>query len=339
MALITKYNDPFKLVDRTDELLIIPNQWGLVNDIGLFKTKYVTGTTFYVDEHEQFSGLPVDLPRGTKPSAGKEDKRRRRYFETPHFPLRQSIKPSDISQSSRNGDGIIDSLDLARMEKMEYVRRSFAILNEVAKCQMLSTGDVYSPNGNVVLNVYTDFGVTRKDIDFTLGTGTTEILMKGEEAIAHTQDNIGNGGIMNGVIALCHPTFFNRLTTHQSVKAAYQFFNSSQEPLRQRLGGSNSMYRSFEHGGITYMEYRGATNAGVPFIPAGECRFVPTGTDFFKTYYTSADKFSYVNAPGLEAYYFERLDEDDDEWSIDAETNFANLCLNPKIMIRGFSSN
>ena len=144
---------------------------------------------------------------------------------------------------------------------------------------------------------------------------------------------------MNGVIALCHPTFFNRLITHQNVKTAYQFYNSAQEPLRQRLGGSNSMYRRFEHGGITYIEYRGATSAGTPFIPAGECRFVPTGTDFFKTYYISADKFSYVNVPGLEAYYFERLDEDDDEWSIDAETNFANLCLNPKIMIRGFSSN
>lgn len=337
MALITSKNNPYQLVDLTDELLIVPNQYGLIQDLGLFQSKGVIGSNFYVDEHEQYTGLLVDLPRGTKPAAGREDKRRRRWFEIPHFPLIESIRPSDIARVSSNGDGMADALSTKRAEKMMFIRRTLAHTLEVARCQMLSSGTLYAPNGNVVLNVYSDFGVVRKDIDFAFGTTTTETLNKGEEAIAHTQDNLKNGGAYQGLIAICSPTFFSRLTTHNSVRAAFTMYQSQQEPFRLRLGGSNAQHRRFEYGGVTYIEYR--TSAASPLIPDGECRFVPTGTDFFKTYFGSADKFGTVNQMGQEAYYFEKMAETDDEWTILAETNFANICLNPALMIRGYSSN
>lgn len=337
MALITSKNNPYQLVDLTDELLIVPNEYGLIQDLGLFQSQGVIGSNFYVDEHEQYTGLLVDLPRGTKPAAGREDKRRRRWFEIPHFPLIESIRPSDIARVSSNGDGMADALSTKRAEKMMFIRRTLANTLEVARCQMLSSGTLYAPNGNVVLNVYSDFGVVRKDIDFAFGTTTTETLNKGEEAIAHTQDNLKNGGAYQGLIAICSPTFFSRLTTHNSVRAAFTMYQSQQEPFRLRLGGSNAQHRRFEYGGVTYIEYR--TSAASPLIPDGECRFVPTGTDFFKTYFGSADKFETVNQMGQEAYYFEKMAETDDEWTILAETNFANICLNPALMIRGYSSN
>lgn len=337
MPLIQNNTNPYGVVDRTDELLIVPNKYGLLQDMGLFKSQGVIGSSFYVDEHEVFTGALVDLPRGTKPAAGREDVRRRRHFEIPHFPMRQAIRPSDIARVSTRGDGTLDTLDMKRAEKMEFIRRTLANTLEVARCQMLTDGTVYSPNGNVVLNVYTEFGVTRKEIDFAFGTTATETLLKGEEAIAHTQDNLRNGGTYSGLVAICHPTFFNRLITHASVKAAWSLYQSTQEPYRQRLGGSNALHRQFEYGGVTYIEYR--TSSTTPLIPAGECRFVPTGTDFFKTYFGTAEKFSTVNQIGQEAYYFEQKAITDDEWTIDAETNFANICLNPRLMIRGYSTN
>ena len=337
MALITSVNDPYKLVDLTSELLIIPNTYGLVQELGIFQSSGVIGSSFYVDEHELYTGLLVDLPRGTKPAAGREDKRRRRHFEIPHYPMMQSIRPSDIARVSSAADGMADALSVKRAEKMMFIRRTLANTLEAARCQMLRDGTLYAPNGNVVLNVYSDFGVVRKEIDFAFGTTTTETLHKGEEAIAHSQDNLKNGGVYQGLIAICSPTFFSRLTTHQSVRSAYTLYQSTQEPFRQRLGGSNAMHRRFEYGGVTYIEYR--TSAASPLIPDGECRFIPTGTDFFKTYYGSADTFAAVNQVGQEAYYFEKMADTDDEWTIIAETNFANICLNPALMIRGYSSN
>jgi len=86
------------------------------------------------------------------------------------------------------------------------------------------------------------------------------------------------------------------------------------------------------------IEYRGGIGAE-KFIPDGECRILPTGTDFFKTYYGSAERFGLVNVPAQEAYYFEKMSEDDDQWTIDAETNMANMVLNPAVVVRGYSSN
>ena len=336
--LVTKHDNPYRVVDRTDELMVIPNQWGLVNQLGIFQNQYVTGNTFYVDRHIMDFGVLVDLPRGTKPAAGREDKRERRHFSIPHFPIRQAILPSDIAQQSSRGTGEVDSIDLARAEKMEFIRRTLAMTTELARCKMLTTGEVYAPNGNVVLNAYTEFGVTRKDIDFKFGTSTEDPLGRGEEAIAHIQDNLNNGGVYNGAIALWSPAGFTRLINHPNVKAAYQMYASTQEPYRNRLGGNTTYFREFDFGGIRHIEYRGGIGAE-KFIPDGECRILPTGTDFFKTYYGSAERFGLVNVPAQEAYYFEKMSEDDDQWTIDAETNMANMVLNPAVVVRGYSSN
>lgn len=60
--LVTKHDNPYRVVDRTDELMVIPNQWGLVNQLGIFQNQYVTGNTFYVDRHIMDFGVLVDLP-------------------------------------------------------------------------------------------------------------------------------------------------------------------------------------------------------------------------------------------------------------------------------------
>ena len=51
MPLIQNNTNPYGVVDRTDELLIVPNKYGLLQDMGLFKSQGVIGSSFYVDEH------------------------------------------------------------------------------------------------------------------------------------------------------------------------------------------------------------------------------------------------------------------------------------------------
>jgi hypothetical protein len=55
MPLIQNNTNPYGVVDRTDELLIVPNKYGLLQDMGLFKSQGVIGSSFYVDEHEVFT--------------------------------------------------------------------------------------------------------------------------------------------------------------------------------------------------------------------------------------------------------------------------------------------
>jgi hypothetical protein len=159
-----------------------------------------------------------------------------------------------------------------------------------------------------------------------------------EEVIAHVQDNAGMGGSASGVMALCSPEFFSKLIAHESIKAAYQFYASTQEPLRQRMGGPTTMYREFFHGGVKFVEYRGSYN-GQRLIPAGDAVFVPTGiNDLFVTYYGPANKFEFTNTVGEEVYAFEYTDPKGEKIEIETETNFINMLTRPQLVVRGFTA-
>ena len=86
---------------------------------------------------------------------------------------------------------------------MERIRRSYGQLKEKIFAQLLADGTVYAPNGTVSTNFYTEFGVSRKEVDFVFGTATTDIIGKIEEGIAHIVDNMQSGDTAQGFIAFC----------------------------------------------------------------------------------------------------------------------------------------
>lgn len=335
---VRSFDKPFELVDYTQELLLVPNKWGLINELGIFSSEPVSQHSVTVESTQGTLGIVTDQVRGSRNTMNSDDTRNLRSFPIPHFPLDDAIKPQDIQGKRAYG-----SADMAETEaavtarKLERIRSSHAITLEAARAYALTTGAIYAPNGTVSGNFFTDFGVTQKEIDFALGTTTTDLLAKSEEGIAHVQDNILTGEVVNEVIVLCSPTFFAKLIAHATVKEAYKYYTSTQEPLRQRLG--SGLYRRFVHGGVTYVEYRGSYN-GTALIPAGEGVMLPTGTsDMFKTYFSPANRFSHVNTLGEEAYAFTYRDPKDVEIQIQTESNFLNLIRRPAAVVKVKTSN
>ena len=340
--IIRDFSKPFELADWTQELLLVPNVFGKITQMGLFENESVSQNTITFEKSLSSIGLLTDTVRGTRNAVSKDYLRELRAYPVPHFTLDDAISPSDIQGKAaygKAGDGAPEQLDLVRLRKMERIRKSHAQTLEVARAKMIVTGDVYAPNGTVAVNMYTDFGITRKDVDFVLGTGTTEILLKEEEVIAHIQDNLQSGDVVNEIVVLCSPEYFNKLITHATIKEAYKFYSSTQEPLRARLG--SGLDREFVHGPFRYMEYRTATIVGgSPLIPAGEARAFPVGvSDMFKTYFGPAHRFEFVNTLGLEAYLFEETNASNTEILLKSETNFLNLNRRPQCVCRLFSSN
>jgi hypothetical protein len=338
MAQVRSFEKPFELVDYTQELLLVPNKWGLINELGIFRDESVSQHSITVEASEGTLGLVTDQVRGARNTMNKDDTRNLRSFAIPHFPLDDAIKPQDIQGKRAYG-----SADMAETEaaviarKLERIRMNHAVTLEAARAYALTTGAIYAPNGTVAGNFYTDFGVTRKSIDFVLGTSTTDLTAKSEEGIAHIQDNILSGEVVNEIIVLCSPTFFAKLIAHASVKEAYKYYTSTQEPLRNRLG--SGVYRRFVHGGVTYIEYRGSFN-GTALIPAGEAYMLPTGTnDMFISYFSPANKFTHVNTLGEQAYAFTYRDPKDSEISIETESNFLNLVRRPGALVKLTTSN
>ena len=342
MPIIRNLNNPFNLEDWTQELLVVPNMYGKIQQMGLFDVEGVATQTVTFEEINQSLGLIGDKIRGERNNVSKDYTRKIRSYPVPHFPLDDAIKPGDIQGKSAyggSGQGIPEQLDMVRARKLERIRRSHAQTLETARMKTLTTGDIYAPNGTVAGNFYTDFGITRKEVDFVLGTGTTEVLLKQEEITAHIQDNAFTGDVITEIVGLASPVFFNKLITQAGVKEAFKFYSSTQEPLRNRVGG-NGIDREFVYGNIRYIEYRGFAPDGTAFVPSGDCYFLPLGTqDVFKTFFGPADRFEFTNTMGLEAYVFEQRNTSDTEITIMSESNFINVVRRPAIVARAYSSN
>lgn len=338
MAQVRSFEKPFELVDYTEELLLVPNKWGLINELGIFRNESVAQHSVTVESSSGTLGIVTDQVRGARNTMNSDDTRELRSFAIPHFPLDDYVTPQDVQGKRAYGSADAAETEAAVIaRKLERIRMNHAVTLEAARAYALTTGSVYAPNGTVVGNFYTDFGVTRKEVDFVLGTTTTDLTAKAEEAIAHVQDNILSGEVVSEMIVLCSPTFFAKLIAHASVKEAYKYYTSTQEPLRNRLG--SGLYRRFVHGGLTYIEYRGSYN-GSALIPAGDAYVIPQGTsDMFITYFSPANKFDFVNTLGEEAYAFTYRDARGEKIEIQTETNFLNMIRRPAALVRLYSSN
>ena len=338
MAITRSFSNVFEIQDYTPEILLIPNQWGLINELGIFREESVSQHTVTVESRNGTLGLITDQVRGARNLVNKDETRTLRSFAIPHFPLDDAIKPEDIVGKRAYGSPDAAETEAAVMaRKLERIRMNHAVTMEAARAYALTTGAIYAPNGTVSSNYYTDFGVTRKEIDFTLGTTTSDVLGKSEEGLDHIQTNIQSGEVVSNVVVLCSPTFFAKLISHATIKEAFKYYSSTQEPLRNRLG--SGLYRRFVFGGIEYIEYKGSYN-GQALIPAGDAYMLPQGTsDTFISYFSSANKFANIGTLGEQAYVFAYRSPNDSEITIESESNHLHLVRRPQAVVRLFTSN
>lgn len=334
--IIRSFANGFEVADWTQEVNVVPNNWGTIGQLGIFQEEGVAEHTVVFEEIIANGALIVDRVRGDRSNVGKDYQRKLHTFAVPHFPLADYITPQDLQGKRAYGNpSAADTLDAVRMRKMERVRRDHAWTLEAARAQVITAGTVYAPNGTVSQNFFTEFGKSRSTVDFVFSSSTTDVIASVEAAIAYVQDNAGSSTQMTGMVALCSPTWFAALISHASVKTAYQYYTSTQEPLRQRLaagGSATALHREFNFGGIRWIEMRDAYN-GTQLITADKAYLIPQGTDVFRTYYSPANKFDLANTIGEQVYMFEYADLKGEKIEIETESNFVNALMRPELVI------
>jgi hypothetical protein len=343
--IIRSFADDFGVADWTEEVNVIPNQWGTIGQLGIFREEPVAEHVVYFEEIIRDGALLVDRVRGDRGTQGKDATRKIHTFAIPHFPHDDYISPQDIQGRRAYGNpSAAETLAAVRVRKMERIRQNHAWTLERARAQALVLGTVYAPNGTVSQDWFAEFGITRKTIDFLLGTSTTEVIAKIEEGLAHIQDN-AFGTNYTDTVVLCSPEFFAKLISHASVKTAYMYYSRNQDPLASRLGGISTRHRTFEFGGTTFIEMRdtlGGTigaGTGTRLIPAQEAYMVIRGSDAFKTYFGPANRFEFVNTLGEQVYMFETRDPKGTKIELETETNFVNALLRPATVVKFTTSN
>ena len=347
MTIIRDFGNAYNVVDFTLPINLIPNKWGSIQNLQLFESEPVAEQSVVFQEVQKSFGLIVDRVRGDRSNVNTDYTRKIHALPIPHFPLQDQILPKDIQgKTSYTNLSEAETIDGVRMRRMERIRNSHAVTLERARAQLLTTGTYYAPNGTVGGNMFTEMGVTQTVVDFLLGTAGTSLISKIEAAIAAIQDNAGAISI-TGVVALCSPVFFSKLINHPQMTTAYQYYTTSgaAEPLRKRLspdGNATSLHRVFDFGGVQFIEMRDAytdvNGVKTQLIPSGDAVFIPTGTDYFRTYFAPAERFGLVNTLGMELYMFEFANAQGTSIDLETESNFLNFMQKPAVVIQATTS-
>jgi len=203
--IVRDFGNGFSVVDWTQEVNTVPNQWGLLGQLGIFQEESVAEHVVVFEEIIKDGQLIVDRVRGDRASVGRDQQRKMHSFTVPHFPYEDAIYPQDIQGKRAYGSASeAETLDLVRARKLARIRQNHAWTLEAARAQAIVSGTVYAPNGTVSQDWYQEMTGTSRPaaVDFLLGTSTTEISTMIETVLAQIQDNSGQVNY-TGIVALC----------------------------------------------------------------------------------------------------------------------------------------
>lgn len=338
-------NDPRqygKAIERTEEINLIPNNWGLLQQLRLFTNKYSSQKTILIPRTTENESILEDRNWDERNPSLSGAQRDYLPLQIPHYPVDDAILPNDVDgnitwDSVRDGGLQLETINEKRVEKMERIRRAHALTLEFARMQVLKNGTVYSPRNTVTINYYSQYGISRYVESVDLASTTVAPNEAIESAIGHLQDSLMTGDVATGFVALCSPEFYGALISNPFIQERYfHIQNSQQAPLLvDRLTAGSPLdarYRTFDFAGVTFIEVRGAV-AGTPYITAGDAYMFPRGTAGFETWFAPANRLSTINTRAQESYLFEYVNRKDDIIELMSETNFLNVLKRPDQVI------
>ncbi len=326
----------FDMVHLTRGINKIPNNFGLIRQLGIFSDDPVRHLSVGVEQRLGLLNLLPIAPRGGEPTEASREQREYRQFLIPHIPHDDVVMPDEVQDvrafDSENQQQALGEV-LAR--KLSTARAKHAITLEHMRSAALR-GLVLDADGSTVFNWFTEFTVSEKVVDFDLGTATTEVMLAVNEIVRHIELNL-KGETMNGILCLCSPEWWDAFTTHAIVKDAYTRW----------VGGSgvgaflrDDLRRvGFHFGGIVFKEYQGsATDAAGnvrKFIPADTARAFPMGTtDTFKTHFAPANFNDTVGQLGQEVYARQEPRRMQQGTDIHTQSNPLAICRRPEVLVK-----
>ena len=332
--------DAFNMVSLCAAIDILPNMYGRVNQLGIFNnTEGITTRTAVIEEQNGILNLLKTLPVGAPGHQNKMGKRTVRSFTVPHIPLDDIIRPEEFSGVREFGQTNQMKTLVAVMNKhLQTAKNKFAITLEHMRMGALK-GIILDADGSTLFNLYTEFGISAKTVNFNLMAGsplayvtTTDVAAKCREVVRHIEDNL-HGEVMSEVRALVSQEFFDALIGHPNVEKFYVNWQAAAD-----IAGVDPR-KGFKFGGITFEEYRGTATdengTSRRFIAASEGHCFPTGTmSTFKQVYAPGNFIEAVNTPGIELYVKQALEAMGRWVDLHIESNPLPICTRPGVLVK-----
>lgn len=343
MSLVNIFSgDAFSVTELSDAINLVPIKWGRLNELDVFPERGVTTTTITLEYMNNELNLLPFRQRGEPASQGIMGRRNVRQYSIPHIPHEDVVTAAEVQNVRAFGSdnqltGVIDVVN----QKMFTMANKHDITLEHLRASMLR-GLQIDADGTQTLNLFTDFGVAEILVAFDLANVNANMVANCNVVKRAMEDEL-MGDTMSEIRAFCSPEFWDAFIVHPKVVDAYKFFQANQglNPMAQDLR------KGFKFQDIVWEEYRGyaryrnsdGTYTQRRFIPAGDVRFAPLGTQqTFGTKFAPGNFLEAVNTVGQRRYAKQAVEKMGRWVDLYTESNPFAYCTKPRVLIRGSSA-
>ncbi|BAK76490.1 hypothetical protein NH8B_2104 [Pseudogulbenkiania sp. NH8B] len=323
-------NPAFGVASLTEAIKLLPNVYSKVGKSGIFKRSGINTRTVALEYANGRIHLLATKELGSAGSRTKANPRAVRYFGVPHIPHDDTILAATLLGSRAFGstDPVADVASvvndhLQEMKTRHDVTQEWMMLGAVK-------GQILDGEGELLYDLYKEFGITKKVIKFKLSDGTFNVKKACMEVCRHVEKNL-LGDTTNGIKVWVGADFFDALTSHPNVEKAFQGWAAAQE----NIGGDTRS--GFKFGGLIFEEYNGevpdAKGATRTLVEANRGHVVPLGTmNTFRLYDAPGDFLEAVGTNG-EPYYAKIKNTDFDRGvDLHTQSNPLPLCNRPGVL-------
>jgi len=310
------------LTASINKLPLMPSKIGALN---LFQDEGVTTSTVTIEEWQGKLKLIPNTSVNADPIPLAANKRKRKTFQLSHLPEIRQILPSELQNIAPFGGetNVIQQQSTIINNKLQEMRNCIEATREWYRMGALS-GQILDADGSVLIDLFTEFGISKRTANIAFSTSTTNVLKAVMDAKRSAETALG-GNMATGWIAFCDAGFYDALVGHATVKAAFAGYQQAAD----RLGGDQR--GGFVYGGVTFIEYN-VTVSGQPFVPTNTARLVPLAPSIYKFYNGPANYIETVNTLGLPFYSKAEPRKMGKGWDIEAQANPVALCLSPEAL-------
>ncbi|MEM6483801.1 MAG: major capsid protein [Pseudomonadota bacterium] len=296
-----------------------------LGEMGIFDEEGIATTTALVEKQGMSLELVPSQERGGVGQVVNADKRKTITFTAIHLPTTAAIMADEVQNVRQFGQEdqaqAIEAIVNRRLAKMAA---RLEVTNEHHRIGAVK-GQILDADGTTVLvDLATEFDITRPTQAFALGTATTDVRERALFTIEKIEEGLG-AAAFSGVVALCGRDFWANLIKHPKVNEAYLY----QQSERLRADGREA----FTFGGIAFERYRGGVGT-TPFVPANRAYAFPTGVEeMFISRYAPANYADTVNTLGLPMYSSSEMMKHGKGMELEAQSNPIHLCTRPQAVV------
>lgn len=342
---------PFTSLQLSDSVNRIPNNYGLLNALGLFPSEGSVSEIVEITIEDGTIRVLAAKERGAPGMSNDRVAPKKLFVQVPHFPMEDLILPRDL-QGVLVTDGRTkqpNTLVREMNKRLTTIRNKHAITLEWMRMGALK-GLVTDGDAVQQIDLYDFFGITKLTIDFLLGTAGTDIISLCTQLRQSIDTNL-KGETRTRIEVLVSSSFFNKFVQHAKVEKFWINWQAAGQLANPSLIKAGGQYgRVFEFQQIVWREYYGTApvatgGAGsalvsTPFVPVDYGYAYPSGTmNMFETWNAPANDIRVVNQPGQDIWISPKVLDHGEGVELKSQSNCLALVKRPEALVEVRTSN